>query len=43
VALVRAQLPSRDGRPQSFARTMELLYQSLLGLSVLPRSLATLA
>ena len=43
VALVRAQLPGRDGRPQSFARTMELLYQSLLGLNVLPRSLATLA
>jgi hypothetical protein len=43
VALVRTQLPSRDGRPESFARTMELLYQSLLGLSVLPRSLATLA
>jgi hypothetical protein len=43
VALVRAQLPGRDGRPRSFARTMELLYQSLLGLNVLPRSLATLA
>jgi hypothetical protein len=30
-------------RGQSFARTMEVLYQGLLGLAVLPESLATLA
>jgi len=43
LALVRTHLPARDGRPQSFARTMEVLYQGLLGLAVLPESLATLA
>ena len=43
LAMVRTQLPSRDGRPTSFARTMEVLYQGLLGLAALPRSLATLA
>ena len=43
LALVRTHLPARDGRPVSFARTMEVLYQGLLGLAVLPRSLATLA
>lgn len=43
LTLVRTHLPARDGRPQSFARTMEVLYQGLLGLAVLPESLATLA
>lgn len=43
LALVRTHLPARDGRPASFARTMEVLYQGLLGLAVLPESLATLA
>ena len=43
LALVRTHLPTRDKRPQSFARTMEVLYQGLLGLAVLPESLATLA
>ncbi|WP_160174365.1 ISAs1 family transposase [Archangium violaceum] len=43
LALVRTHLPARDGRPASFARTMEVLYQGLLGLAVLPGSLATLA
>ncbi|HEX8439577.1 ISAs1 family transposase [Archangium sp.] len=43
LALVRTHLPARDGRPPSFARTMEVLYQGLLGLAVLPESLATLA
>lgn len=43
LAMVRTHLPARDGRPQSFARTMEVLYQGLLGLAVLPESLATLA
>ncbi len=40
---VCTQLPDRDGGPASFARTMEVLYQGLLGLAVLPESLATLA
>ena len=43
LALVRTHLPARDKRPASFARTMEVLYQGLLGLAVLPESLATLA
>lgn len=43
LALVRTHLPARDRRPASFARTMEVLYQGLLGLAVLPESLATLA
>ncbi len=43
LALVRTHLPIRDKRPQSFARTMEVLYQGLLGLAVLPESLAPLA
>jgi len=43
LALVRTQLPGREGRPASFARTREVLYQGLLGLAVLPESLATLA
>ena len=43
LALMRTHLPTRDKRPQSFARTMEVLYQGLLGLAVLPESLATLA
>jgi predicted transposase YbfD/YdcC len=43
LALVRTHLPTRDKRPPSFQRTMEVLYQGLLGLAVLPRSLATLA
>lgn len=43
LALVRTHLPARDKRPPSFQRTMEVLYQGLLGLAVLPESLATLA
>jgi hypothetical protein len=43
LALLRTHLPARDNRPASFARTMEVLYQGLLGLAVLPPSLATLA
>jgi hypothetical protein len=43
LALVRTHLPARDKRPASFARTREVLYQGLLGLAVLPESLATLA
>ncbi|HYO54353.1 hypothetical protein [Archangium sp.] len=43
LALLRAHLPVRDGMPASFERTMEVLYQGLLGLAVLPESLATLA
>jgi hypothetical protein len=43
LALMRTHLPARDKRPASFARTREVLYQGLLGLAVLPESLATLA
>jgi hypothetical protein len=43
LALVRTHLPLKDGRPASYARTQEVLYQGLLGLKVLPESLAVLA
>ena len=43
LTLVRTHLPPKDGRPVSFARTQEVLYQGLLGLAVLPERLATLA
>ncbi|ATB32299.1 hypothetical protein MEBOL_005776 [Melittangium boletus DSM 14713] len=43
LALVRTHLPPKDGRPVSYARCQEVLYQGLLGLAVLPESLATLA
>jgi predicted transposase YbfD/YdcC len=43
LTLIRTHLPPRDGRPVSFERAGEVLYQGLLGLAVLPGSLATLA
>ncbi|ATB27578.1 hypothetical protein MEBOL_005910 [Melittangium boletus DSM 14713] len=43
LALVRTHLPPKDGRLVSYARTQEVLYQGLLGLAVLPESLAVLA
>ena len=43
LALVRTHLPPKDGRPVSYARTQEVLYQGLLGLAVLPETLAALA
>ncbi|MFY0577711.1 hypothetical protein ACN28S_28420 [Cystobacter fuscus] len=43
LALVRTHLPPKDGRPVSYTRTQEVLYQGLLGLAVLPESLAPLA
>jgi predicted transposase YbfD/YdcC len=42
-ALVRTHLPRCDKRPASYHRTLEVLYQALLGLPVLPECLLHLA
>lgn len=42
LALVRTHLPPTDGRPASYVRTQEVLYQGLLGLTLLPETLAPL-
>jgi hypothetical protein len=43
LALVRSLQPLKDRRPESYRRSQEILYQALLGLRVLPRSLIHLA